>query len=352
MQIEDLFENNIIPFPSRQIKNDDLPASRSDINYDVIDKLKQLNKESIERQRFLALPTIMSGQPKGIKPVAAWAYVLTEISKIKDKNKIQQWIFDKGREFINELIKLNQQDLNNYKLLDQVPIKFWEVGKTRAIIYKHKQIDRHAEDALQEFKKEYVDNVAEDTSTVTITKATKNGKIDQRLANKITDPHGYFNTNEGEVIPFPKKPSKIARLSTQAQDLFSKQKDIEDKVKDELSRVLKKSIARQRNLALPTVMTGFAKGIKPTQAWALSLGEMEFQNYKNLSTQQEWIYNKAKELINKLIAETKKDIVEYEDIYTIADEAPAPQYPRQSIAYSYREDRDALHTFEDLKKSI
>jgi len=194
-------------------------------------------------------------------------------------------------------------------------------------------------------------NVKENKNTVTIASATKNGKIDHKLANKITDPHGYFHATEGEVIPFPKKPSKIARLSTQAQDLFSKQKDIEDKVNDELSRILKQSIARQRDLALPTVMTGFAKGIKPTQAWALSLGEMEFQNYDNLSVQQEWIYNKAKELVDELIAETKKDIADYEDIFTVADEAPAPQYPRQSIDYSYREDQDALRTFEDLKKS-
>lgn len=349
MRIDNLFENNVIPFPDRKVKQEE---PRHPINYAKIEKLIQLNKESIARQRDLALPTIMAGEPVGIKPVVAWANILEKVADIKNKNKIQQWVFDKGREIIDILIKLNKQDLDNYKILNQMPMKFWQVGKTGAIIYKHNQIDKRAEEALHDFKQKYVDNVKENKSTVTIASATKNGKINHVLANKITDPHGYFHATEGEVIPFPKKPSKISRLYTQAQDLFSKQKEIEDKVKNELSRVLKQSITRQRYLALPTVMTGFAKGIKPTQAWALSLAEIEFQNYENLSKQQEWIYTKAKELIDVLIAETEKDISDYEDIFTIADEAPAPQYPRQSITYSYREDQDALRTFKELKQSI
>ena len=348
MLIRELIEAEIIQFPSKKVTQSE-PVSP--INYEKLEQLEQLNKESINRQRDLALPTVMSGEPKGIKPVVAWANILEKVAEIKDRNKIQQWIFDKGREIIDLLIKLNKQDLNNYKIVDQMPIKYWQIGKTGALIYRHKQIDKRAEDALHDFKRKYVDNVSENIKPVTISTATKNGKIDHKLADKITDPHGYFHATEGEVIQFPKKQSKIAKLVTHAQGLFSKQTEIEDKVKDELSRVLKQSIARQRYLALPTVMTGFAKGIKPTQAWALSLGEMEFQNYKNLSIQQEWIYNKAKELNDELVAETEKDISEYEDIFTIADEAPAPQYPRRSVSYSYREDQDALRTFNELKKS-
>lgn len=191
MNFDDLFENNVIPFPSRKVPEPEPETTRSDINYEVVDKIKELHQNSIDRQRYLALPTVMSGQPKGIKPVVAWAVALDEISKINDKNKIQQWIFDKGLEIIDTLLELNKQDLNDYKQIDQIPMKFWQVGKTRAIVYRHKQVDLHAQDTLQNFKAKYLDNVSE--NNVTITSATKNGKINQKLADKITDPHGYFH---------------------------------------------------------------------------------------------------------------------------------------------------------------
>jgi len=348
MKTTDLFENNIIPFPTKKPAYKEPEEPRADINYDVVERLKELNQDSIQRQRDLALPTIMNGQPKGIKPVVAWAVALDEIAHIQKKNKIQQWIFDKGREIIDSLIKLNRQDLEDYKQLYQIKMQPWETGKTSAAIYKYKQVDRTAEDLLQQFKKEHVKKVSETSKITTISSATRHGKINTKLADKITDPHGYF-ASEGEVIPFKKKDNRVIKPSV---DFVSQQTYIDDEIDRRLNELHTQSLKRQRDLALPTIMSGQPKGTKPVHAWALHIADLEWQDPNTWTTTQKWIHDKAKELLNRLIEEIQTDLAAYEDLYILADTAPAPQYPRQQIEFAQQEDASSLQILEDFADSV
>lgn len=161
MRVDDLFEADIIQFPgTTRAKPQGVAAPRTYINELVIQKLKELNKKSIVRQRDLALPTIMTGKPKGIKPVVAWAVALDEIARIGKKDQMQQWIYDKGREFIDQLIKMNRQDINDYQQLYDIKMEPWQTGKTVAEIYKHKQVDKHAQDMLLKFKQEHANKIS------------------------------------------------------------------------------------------------------------------------------------------------------------------------------------------------
>lgn len=159
MRLDDLLEAEIIQFPGTQ-----KPVSKTSVgprsytNEVVLKKLQELNKQSIAKQRDLALPTVMSGQPKGIKPVVAWAVALDEISHIGKKSQIQQWIYDQGREIIDRLIGLNRQDIKDYQQLYDIKMEPWETGRTSAEIYKYKQVDKTAQDLLLKFKREQVDN--------------------------------------------------------------------------------------------------------------------------------------------------------------------------------------------------
>ena len=159
MRIDELLEADIIQFPgTTRASSTGSVGPRTYTNEVVLTKLNELNKQSIARQKDLALPTIMSGQPKGVKPVVAWAVALDEISNIAKKNKIQQWIYDQGREMIDRLIGLNRQDIKNYQQLYDIKMEPWETGRTVAEIYKHKQVDKTAQDLLLKFKREQVDN--------------------------------------------------------------------------------------------------------------------------------------------------------------------------------------------------
>lgn len=159
MRIEDLFEAEIIQFPGRKEPSPKPPPERtSDINYDVVNALQDQIKQSIIRQKKLALPTIMRDQPRQIKPVVAWAIALDEVSNIAKKDKIQQWIYDTGLSIINELLSLVRQDIAQYKELYNIKMEPWETGKTSAYIFKHKQVDRNAEDMLEKFKREHGNN--------------------------------------------------------------------------------------------------------------------------------------------------------------------------------------------------
>jgi hypothetical protein len=155
MLVTDLFEAEIIQFPSHSIKPKAEPAPRtSEVNRSVIDELRQQIKQSIIRQKQYALPTIMRDQPKHIKPVTAWAIALDEVSHLAKKDHIQQWIFDTGKEIVDDLLKLVREDIKGYKKLYDIKMEPWETGKTSAVIYKHKQIDRNTEDLLEKFKSE------------------------------------------------------------------------------------------------------------------------------------------------------------------------------------------------------
>ena len=154
MFVSDLFEADVIQFPSHRIKTPPTPPVRtSEVNQSVIDELRHMIKSSILRQKQYALPTIMRDQPKSIKPAVAWAIALDEVSHIAKKNTTQQWIYDHGRDIVDDLLKLVRQDLQDYKRLYDIKMEPWEVGKTSAIIYRHKQVDRNAEDMLEKFKK-------------------------------------------------------------------------------------------------------------------------------------------------------------------------------------------------------
>ena len=153
MLVSDLFEADIIQFPSHRVKSKAEPTqNRNQVSQAVIDELRQQIKHSIVRQKQYALPTIMRDQPKHIKPAVAWAIALDEVSNIAKKNHIQQWIFDTGKEIVDDLLKLVRQDIQGYQKLYDIKMEPWETGKTSSIIYKHKQVDRNAEDLLEKFK--------------------------------------------------------------------------------------------------------------------------------------------------------------------------------------------------------
>jgi hypothetical protein len=155
MKVTDLFEADIIQFPQHRIQTQQPPVEQKPgVNQSVIDALRQQIKDSIARQKKYALPTIMRDQPKHIKPAVAWAIALDEVSHLAKKNHIQQWIFDTGKEIVDDLLRLVRHDVQNYKELNQMKMDPWETGKTSAIIYKHKQVDRNAEELLQKFKRE------------------------------------------------------------------------------------------------------------------------------------------------------------------------------------------------------
>lgn len=161
MRIDDLFEADIIQFPGRKAPAQKPPPERtSDINYEVLDALQDQVKQSIIRQKSLALPTIMRDQPRAIKPVVAWAIALDEVSHIKNKDHIQQWIYDTGKKIIDQLLAFIREDIKAYKDLYSIKMNHWETGKTSAAIYRQKQVDRNAEDMLEKFKREHVSKAA------------------------------------------------------------------------------------------------------------------------------------------------------------------------------------------------
>lgn len=160
MRVDDLFEADIIQFPGRKTVQKEPPVRHYDINPDVMSALKDQVKSSITKQKNLALPTIMRDQPRQIKPVVAWAIALDEVSRIQNKDKIQQWIYDTGKTIIDDLLKFVRDDITAYKELYNIKMEPWETGKTSAMIFKYKQVDRNAEDMLEDFKRNHVDKAA------------------------------------------------------------------------------------------------------------------------------------------------------------------------------------------------
>jgi len=113
---------------------------------------------------------------------------------------------------------------------------------------------------------------------------------------------------EGEVIDFPTGLVRQKGANDLIKDIdFSRhdQNEMEEYVRSQLIQERDISIKKQKELALPTIMSMYNKVVKPTFAWAIQLDDVLHSTERDKKSL--WIYYYGKDHIDEILDAARVD---------------------------------------------
>jgi len=163
MRIIDVLEGDVIDFSTRQIrqkdgenlvKNDEFTIqSQIEMEDYIRDRLVQERDESIRKQKRFALPTIMSRYNRYVRPTFAWSIQLDDVLHSNARDNISMWIYNYGKDIIDELIDAAKEDRNRLESIKKEIVNVPYPDRLKEIVDRDIRDARQSVYLLSKFKK-------------------------------------------------------------------------------------------------------------------------------------------------------------------------------------------------------